>query len=734
MAFLIVPNANAVLVQFQLHDNGVTVTCEGASSGASDWITINEEEVKFTAVTETTLRNMINNKVDVSQVCTSLVEEMNDLFLWAPAFNDDISSWDVSNVTDMSYMFSGVSSFNKDISKWDVSSVTNMYQMFYDSNFNGDISSWDVSSVTDMERMFEATYEFNQDIGDWNVSNVTTMNRMFEASYFNQSIGNWNVSKVTNFYGMFYGAEEFNHDLSGWCVENIADIPDLFDIDSGFEGVVEVQPQWGTCPTQHKIGKAGDTEAWYMLASPSTDTYQHFLSKVWTQGAIGAKYAGLDAPSNINVYNINTNTYAPVTDLTVPITPGSGFLVYMYESDDYESEGTFPKRLKITKTKLNPDVDYDLTELVHPVYDSSYDSWSLLGNPYVAPIFWDAIDKDGVYDVVYVYDGSEQEYLAYNSVQGHGLLEDGEIGAYTGFWVVREMSFGKKFKITSDSRNNPNEKTTNQSASFKIVADMGEMSDQMFFTFTKDGALDGDSRDALKLEPLDFHSHLSMGTVVNGETMSINNLPLEFDGEAEYALSINALKASEDGYMLQSGEVTLKAENFKNLPESWDVFVNNYNTGERVNLREVEDYTFMLSPKQKVMASSAPRSILTPPAPSPSKAKIAEESGITISITAGDTPTSNEIEDGPAVFALEQNYPNPFNPSTTIKYSVADAGHVSLTIYNVMGQKVAELVNTTKTAGAHTVQWQAGTAASGMYFYKLKSGGQTLTKQMMLIK
>ena len=63
--------------------------------------------------------------------------------------------------------------------------------------------------------------------------------------------------------------------------------------------------------------------------------------------------------------------------------------------------------------------------------------------------------------------------------------------------------------------------------------------------------------------------------------------------------------------------------------------------------------------------------------------------------------TSNQLDEKPLVFGLDQNYPNPFNPSTTINYSIKEAGAVTINVYNLMGQKVATIVNETKAAGAN---------------------------------
>ena len=85
-------------------------------------------------------------------------------------------------------------------------------------------------------------------------------------------------------------------------------------------------------------------------------------------------------------------------------------------------------------------------------------------------------------------------------------------------------------------------------------------------------------------------------------------------------------------------------------------------------------------------------------------------------------------------FALFQNYPNPFNPSTTIRYTLPRRSHVTLTVFEVLGQKVAELVNGDIDAGYHEIQFNANDLASGVYFYRIQAGSYVETKSLLLIR
>ena len=88
----------------------------------------------------------------------------------------------------------------------------------------------------------------------------------------------------------------------------------------------------------------------------------------------------------------------------------------------------------------------------------------------------------------------------------------------------------------------------------------------------------------------------------------------------------------------------------------------------------------------------------------------------------------------PDKYSLLQNYPNPFNPNTTIKYSIPEAGFVKLTIYNLLGEEIATLVNEEKPKDIYEVEFNAVSFPSGIYFYRLQAGSFVETMKMVLIK
>ena len=104
--------------------------------------------------------------------------------------------------------------------------------------------------------------------------------------------------------------------------------------------------------------------------------------------------------------------------------------------------------------------------------------------------------------------------------------------------------------------------------------------------------------------------------------------------------------------------------------------------------------------------------------------------------------TSLDIADNSAIpteFKLHENYPNPFNPSTNIKFDIPENGLVSLIVYDLMGHKVTELVNTNMNSGFHNVSWNGtdnfgNTVSTGVYIYQLKTGNYSNTQKMLFIK
>ena len=111
---------------------------------------------------------------------------------------------------------------------------------------------------------------------------------------------------------------------------------------------------------------------------------------------------------------------------------------------------------------------------------------------------------------------------------------------------------------------------------------------------------------------------------------------------------------------------------------------------------------------------------------------------VTGNLTTATGVSEHEEHTLPVQFRIAQNYPNPFNPSTTIEYALPSTSHVTLVIYNILGEKVATLVDGMQQAGYKSVVWNAENVASGIYFYRISTvfGQNALTsiRKMVLLR
>jgi hypothetical protein len=113
---------------------------------------------------------------------------------------------------------------------------------------------------------------------------------------------------------------------------------------------------------------------------------------------------------------------------------------------------------------------------------------------------------------------------------------------------------------------------------------------------------------------------------------------------------------------------------------------------------------------------------------------------LTIDNFSIDLPTNLESEIIPSQYSLDQNYPNPFNPSTIINYGIPEESNVRLSIYSILGEEIAELINTQQKAGYYDIKWNAGNLSSGIYFVRISANSVLSnknfinTKKMLLVK
>ena len=426
-----------------------------------------------------------------------------------------------------------------------------------------------------------------------------------------------------------------------------------------------------------------------------------------------------DSTSNFVTYD-NTGAYETPALVSTNIGNGYGFITYFYNNTDAGSS-TLPITLQAFGTEPSSDVSVDLN--VSTLESGSY--YTMVGNPYASNFDLSSITASV---------GSIQNYVAFwnngtGSYSAQNITDPYIVAPWQGFWVETTSA-----SVTAISM--PTSGKTATAASGTFFSKENPEEGDLKFTLTSENTFDEairlsvranaslgyDLDDASKFTPLTdpFATMAFVGEVNSEEKLqSVFSIPSQLEEEIIIPLKITNLNSS--------GEFTFAWSEMESMPQGWDFELIDYDTGNSVSLRSNESYTFEVD---EVQAKST-RTVLAVASTLESDEK-ASRFGLIITpgISVGIDDEINEVTE----FKLDQNYPNPFNPSTTIKYSVGEAGPVNITIYNVMGQKVAEILNTTRTAGNYQVTWNATAQASGIYYYRLTAPGQVLTRQMTLIK
>ncbi|TVQ01057.1 MAG: T9SS C-terminal target domain-containing protein [Balneolaceae bacterium] len=478
-----------------------------------------------------------------------------------------------------------------------------------------------------------------------------------------------------------------------------------------------------------------DDECWRTLSSPFEGlTYATVLNDIWTQGSLNSNYP--DGDPNVYFFNINTNDYEAVADLNTVIAPGQGFLVSVFQDDEFGVPGSFDKALDRIRGKEHGD---DAPATVTPTLNTSANGWTLLGNPYATPIDFDLITKANLTNVAYVYDNANSNWVSSSPISGIGDF-NGRISPFQGFFVQTASSGTPSVTFNDDA------KVPKQSATFfgkenassevhyvRLQLEGEELKTSAWIVLDEFG---DDERyaygDALQLRPYADDFAILATRKLDDTLMDIGVYPQpsHVSGDFEIPVYIETTKP---------GRFTLTATDL-NLPFTMDGLVlYDRERGVEIPIGENMEYQFELIGAQKAnligvnnTLSCNLAGIDLAIAGSPNKAKVTDFGTTRFVIRLADAKgTSNEI---PVYIRLNQNYPNPFNPGTQIQFELPQRSEVRLEVYDMTGRQIASLVNETVQAGIHTVNFDASNLSSGVYIYRLQAGSVVLTRKLTLIK
>ncbi|MDP7128331.1 MAG: T9SS type A sorting domain-containing protein, partial [Candidatus Marinimicrobia bacterium] len=360
-------------------------------------------------------------------------------------------------------------------------------------------------------------------------------------------------------------------------------------------------------------------------------------------------------------------------------------------------------------------------------------AWNLLGNPFVSTIDADQLfsDNSNYTSTVYVYDDANSQYNTWNGSAGD--LSNGLIAPYQGFWILSGSS-GTTFQFTSSCKSSSIGtfyKTMNDSSgSVAFQLSSGSYNSTVYLSFNID-ALEGiDNADAYKLLPMSPSERVVGISYAEGNGLDISNLPYSHDGSISIPLDVMYLTLDDDyNFVTNENDVTMTWD-ISSLPGHVSLTLTDNATGTAVNLTEESEITFSAEAKGSFPAYGSGGVNIYPQV---------GESRFTLTVAYSALTSNDELANLPGSFALHPAYPNPFNPSTNLQYDLPEQAQITLTIYNLMGREITQLVNTTQEAGYRSVQWDATDffgkpVSAGVYLYQIRAGEFVQTRKMVLLK
>lgn len=459
-------------------------------------------------------------------------------------------------------------------------------------------------------------------------------------------------------------------------------------------------------------------EGWRLLSSPIETKFDSLIGEVWTQG-----FPGADSPtngsSNVFIYNETTpgslnNGFTSLSNQSDTLRRSQGYAMYVYADDNAEIagiQGGFPKTIThkgFIPTSDVEDVSFSYTGDVGDVDNG----WNLIGNPFgktmqVKDMGFAA--ENNLNNSVYVYRNG-----AYTALNANGASNTDTVGVGEGFFVKVDNSVTYTFPIASTSMKKS--EIPFRSINFELRGEGLQNSAKIRFYENAKYTLDAD--DAFYLDSYNA-KYLGLFFRLNEMALQVSSFPYSLEKAIEIPLYVEAS---------ETGMYTLSWDDDINIPSSWSIKLLDNDTGNEFDVRGAGSLEFTING----LVKSTKDYIQT--MPSPRLKEVSSSERFTVLVVPNTIVNNEEEKNEITRFSLAQNYPNPFNPTTSITYSVSETGPVQISVYNVMGQKVADLVNEIKATGNYKVKWDATGQASGIYYYRLNTPEQVITRQMTLIK
>jgi len=387
--------------------------------------------------------------------------------------------------------------------------------------------------------------------------------------------------------------------------------------------------------------------------------------------------------------------------------------------------------------------DFTWTVTYTPAGD---EGWNLLGNPFGSALPISSLSRTNIEETIYVWNDATNQFLADNGTTGD--LTEQKIAPFQAFWVKANdsspvLSFSLNNKATGGGFVGK-QSSEPEKENVPIISLMANHSDELqstsYFMFSEWGNLKMNTYDGHRLLPpqgvnsyLEFYSRKE-----KDNRLAINNLPRKFGRPLEIPLEINAFR---NGNAL-SDDITIDVNEFKNIPEEWSIELINEKTGERFSIQQGKrEYPStpgnsvgkVTEANGKIIISMAHLAGQEVDLTNATGKVVTNRKDAHIKLTLRIDP-GMDAEGFSREFYLHQNYPNPFNPTTTFNFDLALPSEVRLEIYDVIGRRVAVLVDGSLQTGSYRAVWDASSLSSGVYIARLVTSEGIFTRKLTLIK
>lgn len=483
-----------------------------------------------------------------------------------------------------------------------------------------------------------------------------------------------------------------------------------------------------TLKANPQLHHTADQNGWFMLSNPTDVTINDWLGSLWTQGAVNSDAPG--AGPTLYTFNQDSAFFEPITtDLdTTKLAAGQGLLAYLFADDDFldgnpPANGGWPKLLpnygnpfttdNITVTIKNVDKDNSTTT-------NGDEGWALMGNPYG----W-SISVDSLLNTIQRSDASASNFIyRWDTQNGEYVVAgSGQISPYESFFVrlvtsgvTANVELGYDDHVVDAGLKAVNEQKDIPTLAFNLASEGSDKVSKSTVRIMPESMIGADRNDAYYLQPLSAQ-YSNLFSKVDDLNMVINTVPESLGEMIEIPFYLNTNVGGTFNLSWESSE----------LPDDWKITIVDLQTMQEYDARSEE--AIQITKKVKTTTDSDLNSLAK------AKASTSEQPVYLVRMEPSTSVSNEEVVDIPDAIELRQNYPNPFNPSTAIQFGVPMAGKVKLEVYDVLGRKVATLINNEFTsAGRHTVTFNARDLASGMYIYRLEVNGKALIQKMTLIK